>query len=72
MPSQTQIPKLCANVGEGLRLQGLLLCALFAAAEPKIREGAQKKRKTPVASDSELWVIIPKFLHVWNFFRAAK
>lgn len=59
MPSQAQIPKLSANVGEGLRLQGLLLCALFAAAEPKIREGAQKKRKTPVASDSELWVIYP-------------
>lgn len=55
-PSQMQIPNLSANVGEGLRLQGLLLCALSPLRR---REGAQKKRKTPVASDSELWVFYP-------------
>ena len=62
-----QIPNFSANVGEGLRLQGPLLCALFAAAQTKIGAGAQKKRKTPVALDSELWVIYPN-AHMFGTF----
>lgn len=70
MTSQMCIPNLSANVR-----RGLLLLFQLQQNQPspsckkkinkiiiitiKLHGGAQKKRKTPVASDSELWDIYP-------------